>query len=95
MDAGLIRGISIERRPPAFISSLDFHYELSRDFAEATCRVSAAIDGDARGTTVEARLEEVETGGRSPRPLPVAASRSSSKCVSRGCGRLSHPTSIA
>ena len=82
MDAGLIRGISIERRPPAFIASLEFHYELSQDFARAACSVTVAIDGDARGTTVEALLEEVE-------------SRSSSRCASRGCGRRSHPTCIA
>ena len=62
MDAGLIRNISIERRPPAFISSLEFHYELSQDFARATCSVAVAIDGAARGTTVEALLEEVATG---------------------------------
>ena len=62
MDAGLIRGISIERRPAAFISSLQFHYELSRDFAKATCGVAVAMDGAARGTTLEAQLEEVETG---------------------------------
>ena len=64
MDAGLIRNISIERRPPAFISSLEFQYELSQDFVDASCSVLVAIDGDARGSTVEARLQEVETGRR-------------------------------
>ena len=62
MDAGLIRDISIERRPAAFIASLRFHYELARDFAGATCSVTVAMDGDARGTTVEALLEEAGTG---------------------------------
>ena len=62
MDAGLIRDISIECRPAAFISSLQFHYELSPDFAGATCSVAVAMDGAARGTTFEALLEEVETG---------------------------------
>ena len=62
MDAGLIRGISIERRPAAFISSLQFHYEVSQNFAKATCSVAVAMDGDARGTTVEALLKDVETG---------------------------------
>ena len=62
MDAGLIRNISIERRPAAFIASLEFHHELSQDFAAAACSVAVAIDGDARGTTVEALLEDVETG---------------------------------
>ena len=69
MDAGLIRGISIERRPPAFISSLELHYELSRDFARAACSLAVAMDGVARGTTVEALLEEVETG----RPVATAS----------------------
>ena len=64
MDAGLIRSISIERRPPAFISSMQFRYELSQNFAKATCSVAVAMDGDARGTTVEALLEDVETGRR-------------------------------
>lgn len=64
MDAGLIRGISIERRPAAFISSLQFHHELSQDFARAACSVAVAIDGAAPGTTVEALLEEVESGQR-------------------------------
>ena len=69
MDAGLIRDISIERRPPAFISSLQFHYELAQDFATAACSVAVAMDGAARGTTVEALLEEAETG----RPVASAS----------------------
>ena len=69
MDAGLIRDIFIERRPAAFIASLQFHYELSPDFAAATCSVAFAMDGDARGTTLEALLEEVETG----RPVAAAS----------------------
>ncbi len=64
MDAGLIRGISIERRPAAFISSLQFHYELSQDFVTAACSVAVAFDGAAPGTTVEALLEDVATGLR-------------------------------
>jgi hypothetical protein len=62
MDAGLIRGIRLERRPFGFIENLLFRYEMTASLDRALCNVSAAIDDLTPGTSLEAVLFEAETG---------------------------------
>jgi hypothetical protein len=64
MDAGLIRDIYLEKRPPSFTASVLFHSELSENRGRAACSLSVEIDGDARGTTLEAMLQDAGTGRR-------------------------------
>jgi len=44
-DSGLVRAISLERRPRAFIETFSFQARLADDFSRADCTVNARIDG--------------------------------------------------
>ncbi len=74
-DSGIVRPISVERRPKAFIENFQLSYELDASLRLVKCDVLATLDGSG-SKGLEAVLTEKATG------RVVAKGRSAGFCVS-------------